>query len=98
MAATLDVSQLFRCCTRERHGGEDRHERRVVVGSIRGIKEPQGLYYIPRSNTLAVASGGGGDVQIYDQDLKLIGTVKSLPDADRQHTLRPGKRLSLCGI
>jgi DNA-binding beta-propeller fold protein YncE len=57
-------------------------QHRIVVGSIRGIKEPQGLAYIPKSNRLAVASGGDGNVRIYDQNFKLIGTVNSLEDAD----------------
>jgi hypothetical protein len=57
-------------------------ERRKVVGTIRGIKEPQGVYYIGTSKRLAVASGGDGNVRIYDQDSKLVGTVDPLEDAD----------------
>jgi hypothetical protein len=41
-----------------------RIERRIVIGKIRSIKEPQGLSYIPKSHRLAVASGGDGKVRI----------------------------------
>jgi hypothetical protein len=57
-------------------------EHRKVAGAIRGIKEPQGICYIAMSKRLAVASGGDGNVRIYDQDSKLVGTVDSLEDAD----------------
>jgi YVTN family beta-propeller protein len=57
-------------------------ERRKVIDTIRGIKAPQGVYYIAQSKRLAVASGGDSDVRIYDQDSKLVGTVDSLEDAD----------------
>jgi DNA-binding beta-propeller fold protein YncE len=82
MAADLDGRYLFVAAL-----GSDMVEKidtqhRVVAGSIRGIKEPQGLSYIPKSNSLAVASGGDGNIRIYDQNLKLIGTVSSLKDAD----------------
>ena len=36
------------------------------AGSIASIKEPQGVLYIPESKRLAVASGGDGNVRIYD--------------------------------
>jgi hypothetical protein len=82
MAADLDGRQLFVAVL-----GSDLVEKidtrqRTVVGDIRGIKEPQGLAYIPKSNRLAVASGGDGNIRIYDQRLKLIGAVNSLEDAD----------------
>jgi hypothetical protein len=56
--------------------------QRATVGNIRGIREPQGLAYIAKSSSLAVASGGDGNVRIYDQKLKLLSTVNSLEDAD----------------
>src|SRR5437773_268879 len=54
----------------------------VLAGGIGKIKEPQGVRYIPESKKLAVASGGDGNVRIYDEALKLIGTVPDLDDAD----------------
>jgi len=82
MAADLDGRHLFVAAL-----GSDMVEKidtqhRIVTGNIRGIREPQGLSYIPNSNSLAVASGGDGNIRIYDQDLKLAGTVNSLEDAD----------------
>jgi DNA-binding beta-propeller fold protein YncE len=82
MAADLDGSQLFVAAL-----GSDMVEKvdsrqGRVVAKIPGINEPQGLGYIPESKRLAVASGGDGSVRIYDEDLKLVGRVNSLEDAD----------------
>ncbi len=82
MAADPDGRHLFVAAL-----GSDMVEKidtqhRIVVGNIRGIKAPQGLSYIPKSNSLAVASGVDGNIRIYDQNLKLAGTVNSLEDAD----------------
>jgi len=52
------------------------------AGSIGGIKEPQGVFFIPESKKLAIASGGDSNVRIYDEALKLVGTVDDLEDAD----------------
>lgn len=54
----------------------------TVATSIGHIREPQGVVYIPESQKLAVASGGDGNMRIYDHALKLIGTVDGLDDAD----------------
>ena len=82
MTADLDGNQLFVAAL-----GSDMVEKvdslqGRVVAKIRGINEPQGLGYIPESKRLAVASGGDGSVRIYDEDLKLVGRVNSLEDAD----------------
>jgi DNA-binding beta-propeller fold protein YncE len=82
MAARPDGKRLFVAALESDLMEEIDTERRKVVGIIRGIKEPQGVYYIAKSNRLAVASGGDGSVRIYDQDSKLVGTVDSLEDAD----------------
>jgi DNA-binding beta-propeller fold protein YncE len=82
MAAGPEARQLFVAALASDRVEKIDTERRIVVGNIRGIKEPQGVYYIPKSNKLAVASGGDGNVRIYDQHLKLVGAVDSLPDAD----------------
>jgi YVTN family beta-propeller protein len=52
------------------------------IDAIKGFAEPQGVFYIPESKKLAVASGGDDKVRIYDEALKLLGTVDGLPDAD----------------
>ncbi len=82
LAARPDGRRLFVAALESDLVEEIDTERRKVVGTIRGIKEPQGVYYIAKSKRLAVASGGDGKVRIYDQDSKLVGTVDSLEDAD----------------
>ncbi|MBV8775307.1 MAG: hypothetical protein JO166_23685 [Deltaproteobacteria bacterium] len=82
MAADLDGSELFVAAL-----GSDMVEKidsrqKRVVGKIGGIREPQGLGYIPEHKRLAVASGGDGSLRIYDENLKLVGQVNSLEDAD----------------
>jgi hypothetical protein len=82
MAATLEGSQLFVAAFGSDMVEKIDTERRTVDANIRGIREPQGVYYIPKSQRLAVASGGDGTVRIYDQGLNLVGTINSLVDAD----------------
>jgi YVTN family beta-propeller protein len=82
MAADPDGRRLFVAALGSDMVEEIDTERRKVVGTIRGIKEPQGIYYIAKSKRLAVASGGDGNVRIYDQDSRVVGTVDSLEDAD----------------
>src|SRR3954451_22677211 len=38
----------------------------VVIRSIQGVEEPQGIAYIPEQNEVAVASGGNGDCVFFD--------------------------------
>jgi hypothetical protein len=53
------------------------------AGEIKGLKEPQGLLYLPQSSTLYVATGGDGQVRSYNgKTLALIGAVKLGDDAD----------------
>src|SRR5947207_9318622 len=52
------------------------------AGRIGDIKEPQGVFYIPDSRKLAVASGGDGSLRVYDAALQPLGTVDGLDDAD----------------
>jgi DNA-binding beta-propeller fold protein YncE len=82
LAARPDGGRLFVAALESDMVEEIDTERRKVVGTIRGIKEPQGVYYIAKSKRLAVASGGDGNVRIFDQDSRLVGTVDSLEDAD----------------
>src|SRR5215471_7744485 len=66
MAADPDGRYLFVAALGSNMVEKIDTQRRIVVGNIRGIKEPQGLSYIPNSNSLAVASGGDGNIRIYD--------------------------------
>ncbi len=50
---------------------------------IRGLKEPQGVVYIPELNKIFVTNGGDGTCQIFDGDsFRLVETVKFSDDAD----------------
>ena len=51
--------------------------------SITGLHKPTGVLYLAEANQIAVANGSEGTFRVYDgQDYKLVGTVKSLDDAD----------------
>ncbi|HEX4741791.1 MAG TPA: hypothetical protein VH353_10715 [Caulobacteraceae bacterium] len=53
------------------------------LGRITGLKEPQGLAYLPAQDELAVASGGDGSVRFYRAaDLKPDGVMEVGGDAD----------------
>jgi hypothetical protein len=57
--------------------------RGASLGRIAGLKEPQGLAYLPAHDELAVATGGDGYVRFYRAaDLRLAGSVKVGGDAD----------------
>ena len=56
---------------------------RKVVHRISGLKEPQGIAYEPRSDLVAVASGGDGTLRFYaGRDFAPRGVVKLGEDAD----------------
>jgi hypothetical protein len=53
------------------------------LGRVGGLKEPQGVAYLPALNELAVASGGDGTVRFYQaDDLSLVGSLAVGGDAD----------------
>jgi len=55
----------------------------TVIGHLNGLKEPQGLAYLPELNQLVVACGGEGAVRFYDMsDATLVKTIGGLDDAD----------------
>ena len=50
---------------------------------IEGLKEPQGLVYLPDRDELVVASGGDGTVRFFDaSSLEPVGSVSLGDDAD----------------
>lgn len=54
-----------------------------VLGSITGLKESQGVLYVPENGHLYIANGGDGSVRIYDSiTLKQIKSVVLGDDAD----------------
>jgi hypothetical protein len=56
--------------------------RGAVVGRISGLKEPQGVAWLPARDELAVASGGDGTVRFYRHDLSADGVMSFGDDAD----------------
>ena len=53
------------------------------VGEIKGLKEPQGLLYLPSNHALYVATGGDGMVRVYNgRTLATAGSVSLGDDAD----------------
>lgn len=53
------------------------------LGRITGLKEPQGLLYVPENGHLYIANGGDGSLRIYDAtSLKQLKSVELGDDAD----------------
>lgn len=54
-----------------------------VIYSIPGLREPQGVTYVPKSNRLFVANGDDGSVRMFDgSTYKLLKSVHLSSDAD----------------
>src|SRR5215217_1632077 len=55
----------------------------TVTDEIKGLKEPQGVAYVPEDNKLLVTNGDGDTLDIYDgQSLKLLNQVVLGDDPD----------------
>ena len=64
----------------------------VSLGRITGLKEPQGVAYLPGPDELAVASGGDGSVRFYRAaDLKPDGVMNVGGDADNMRVDTAGR-------
>jgi DNA-binding beta-propeller fold protein YncE len=51
--------------------------------SIAGLREPQGVFFVPVASKLFVANGNDGTLRIFDgSSYKLVGTVNLSSDAD----------------
>jgi DNA-binding beta-propeller fold protein YncE len=50
--------------------------------SVSGLKEPQGLAYLPSLRRLVVADGGGTVSAFDDRSFRALGAIDGLPDAD----------------
>jgi YVTN family beta-propeller protein len=67
---------------------------RKRTGTIRDLREPQGVAYVPELDRIVVASGGDGTVRFYDaKGLKPIQTVRLGDDADNVRYDAPAKRV-----
>jgi DNA-binding beta-propeller fold protein YncE len=68
------------------------------AGRIEGLKEPQGLGYLPSRGELVVATGGDGMVRFYrGADLSLLGALKLGEDADNVRVDHQTDRLVAVG-
>jgi DNA-binding beta-propeller fold protein YncE len=66
------------------------------IHSIKGLKKPTGIRVVPNSGKIVVASGDDGKVRVFDPDLKLLGQVDGLDDADNVR-LDPQGKLAYVG-
>jgi len=58
-------------------------DRRRVVGTISGLKEPQGVAYVLSTDMLYVANGGDGSVRLFQaEDYAAAGQIELGEDAD----------------
>src|SRR5215212_1240799 len=58
-------------------------DKGLVIKSIEGVEEPQGIAYIPEQNEIAVASGGNGDCVFFNATtFENVATVHLDGDAD----------------
>jgi DNA-binding beta-propeller fold protein YncE len=65
-----------------------------VSGRLRGLKEPQGVGYVPSTDTLYVTNAGDGSVRLFQgQDLKETGRIELGDDADNVRVDSPGNRV-----
>lgn len=66
------------------------------IKSIGGLKKPAGIRVLPNSRNVVVASGEDGKVRVFSPDLKLLGEVSGLDDADNVR-LDPQGKLAYVG-
>ena len=58
-------------------------KNRKVIYSIKNLNEPQGIVFIPGSNSLFVANGGNGECDIFNaQSFEKISAIQLAGDAD----------------
>ena len=62
------------------------------VASVAGLKKPTGVRVLPESGNIIVASGDDRKVRVYDPDLKPLGTLGGLDDADNVRLDPSGER------
>src|SRR5262245_26982546 len=67
---------------------------RRTLRTIEGMKEPQGVAYLPALDTLYVANGGDGSVRLFrGPDYAAAGRIDLGDDADNNRVDVPAKRL-----
>ena len=67
---------------------------RNVIRTLDGLKEPQGVAYLPSTDTLYIANGGDGSVRLFrGPDYKPSGQIDLGDDADNIRLDIPGNRI-----
>ena len=66
------------------------------INSVKGLQKPTGIRILAESGKVVAASGDDGKVRVYDRDLKLLGEVGGLDDADNVR-LDPSGKLAYVG-
>jgi DNA-binding beta-propeller fold protein YncE len=67
---------------------------RKVIHTLDGLKEPQGLAYLPSTDTLYVANGGDGSVRLFrGPDYQASGQIDLGDDADNIRLDLPANRI-----
>src|SRR5215475_14078967 len=67
---------------------------RNVIRTLSGLKEPQGVAYLPSTDTLYVANGGDGSVRLFrGPDYTAAGQIDLGDDADNIRLDIPGNRI-----
>src|SRR5215475_199034 len=65
-----------------------------VIRTMSGLKEPQGVAYLPSTDTLYVANGGDGSVRLFrGPDYTAAGTIDLADDADNIRLDVPANRI-----
>jgi DNA-binding beta-propeller fold protein YncE len=62
------------------------------VAQLKGLREAQGVVYVPTMRRLFVAAGESGEVVAFEGE-KRVGTATGLPDADNMRVFAPIGRL-----
>ena len=67
---------------------------RNVIRTLNGLKEPQGVAYLPSTDTLYVANGGDGSVRLFSgSDYAAAGQIDLGDDADNIRIDTPANRI-----
>jgi len=69
-------------------------KKRIVIRTLSGFQEPQGIAYEPSTDTVYVASAGDGSVHVLRAaDLASVGTINLGADADNVRIDRSAQRV-----
>jgi DNA-binding beta-propeller fold protein YncE len=94
MAIDLDRRRLFVAELGNDSVGVVDLEARKILQRLGGLKEPQGIGYLPSSDTLFVANGGDGSLRLFQgPDYAANGKIDLGDDADNVRVDQAAKRI-----